>query len=40
MTAYPTLHRALALFEEMGINPEAEAVRETLAGEAQAPATG
>lgn len=35
-----TLHRALALFEEMGIKPEAAAVRETLAGEAPAPATG
>ena len=30
-----TLHRALALFEEMGIAPEAEAVRVTLAGETQ-----
>ena len=30
-----TLHRALALFEEVGIAPEAEAVRATLAGEAQ-----
>ncbi len=30
-----TLHRALALFEEMGIAAEAEAVRATLAGEAQ-----
>jgi tetratricopeptide (TPR) repeat protein len=29
------LHRALALFEEMGIAPEAEAVRAILAGEAQ-----
>lgn len=30
-----TLHRALALFEEMGIAPEAEAVRAVLAGEGQ-----
>ena len=30
-----TLHRALSLFEEMGIEPEAEAVRESLGGEAQ-----
>ncbi len=30
-----TLHRALSLFEEMGIAPEAEAVRATLAADAQ-----
>ena len=35
-----TLRRALALFEEMGITPEAEAVRKTLAGDAQAATTG
>ncbi|MDQ2933834.1 MAG: tetratricopeptide repeat protein [Chloroflexota bacterium] len=35
-----TLHRALALFEEMGIAPEGEAVRATLAGDAQDAAGG
>ncbi|MBA2265021.1 MAG: tetratricopeptide repeat protein [Chloroflexi bacterium] len=30
-----TLHRALTLFEEMGIKPEAEAVRKSLVGKAQ-----
>ena len=33
--SHTTLHRALSLFEEMGIEPEAEAVRESLGGEAQ-----
>ncbi len=35
-----TLQRALALFEEMGITPDAEAVRAILAGEAQNAAAG
>lgn len=35
-----TLHRALGLFEEMGIAPEAAAVRAILAGEAQDAAAG
>ncbi len=35
-----TLHRALTLFEEMGITPEAEAIRESLAAGAQDAATG
>ena len=33
-----TLHRSLSLFEQMGLAPEAEAVRATLNGEAQVPA--